>query len=434
MSKPPQRPDANNDGDDDYYSSLLSTPTSSQFPSRSPSVVQPPTTGRRSRTASSSRQWPVDKWMFTAWDPEWTRGPMPLATLPNGVAYICGQPETCPSTGRAHFQGFVIFEEGMGVATSDTALRLLGIKSGQAQKSGTQTCKRAIDYTKKERTAITDKDGNSQWSELGKVPPNQRKVGEQMDTLLEMADKGAKFEDILRANTTATIRYSTGIQKMLLAVQKPRNPDVKVEVFILWGYTGLGKSHAIFKQLSSIKNCYSKMHPQTQQHSDWWDGYDGQPDVLFDDFNPVQYALRNLLQYLHEWPIHVPIKGSKVVSAWNRIFITTNVPPNLWYTMEKVDPLHSGNYEALWRRIPKKNICRYAARLPDGRDWDKWEDIKQFQDDVCDKLGLDIMGAPDDEIKVREEMSKYLKKVDRSALERTALEVMIARWREEQQQ
>jgi len=318
----------------------------------------------------------------------------------------------------------------MGVADGDTALQRIGVTRGHAQKSGCQTCKRAIDYTKKENTAIKAEDGSSLWKEVGVVPAHQRKVGEQMETLREVAEQGGDYRDMLYENCNLAVRYANGLSKMIQIVKPDRPKGTRVSVYLIWGKTNLGKTHAIFEQLEAGNNIYNKLHPVNQQATDYWEGYEGQDVVLFDDFHPFMYSLRQLLQYLHEWQIRVPIKGASAKALWTRVYITTNVPPNLWYQAESMDPLHKGNYEALWRRIPPENIIRYVERIPDHIVIEKPQDIKQYQDAACARAGVNPLAAEDDkEDPKREAATKYVKKMDRAALERIVVEELMDRWK-----
>lgn len=390
----------------------------------------PSTTGRRSRTntSHSARNYPVDRWVFTAYDVNWARG-LPLDQLPPGVDYICGQPELCPSTQRPHLQGFVIFAPGANIRTAEQALAKLGIVNGWADKAGTQTCKKAIDYTKKAASAVLDADGNSQWKELGAVPANQRKVGETMEQIIEIGKSGGKFSDVLQANPSIAVRCHSGVVKALSTLQPDRPHNVPLKVYIIWGSTGLGKSHAIFKFLSDPDTVYNKLHPTNQQATDFWEGYDGQTEVLFDDFNPVQYSVRQLLHYFHEWPGRVQIKGGNAKMQYHTVYITSNVAPNMWYLSEKTDPHHKGNYEALWRRIPEKNVCRFVTRVPDNVQIQTFEELKAFQDAECAAKGLSVMGSTAEEAEMRAKLETHVKRKDRAVLERIAVEMMLDAWK-----
>lgn len=98
--------------------------------------------------------------------------------------------------------------------------------------------------------------------------------------------------------------------------------------------------------------CYVKS-PQTK----WWDDYEGQPVVLFDEHNSAWFPWDYLLRMID--PLGLPLRvetkgGSKPMMATTFIF-TTNREPKEWYTDEKFD-MH-----ALYRRITE--IWRFQVFL-----------------------------------------------------------------------
>lgn len=64
----------------------------------------------------------------------------------------------------------------------------------------------------------------------------------------------------------------------------------------------------------------------------WFDGYEGQENVLFDDFHGGVFKLPYLLKLLDRYPMRVPVKGGFVQWKPRRIFITSNIDPDLWFS------------------------------------------------------------------------------------------------------
>ncbi len=63
---------------------------------------------------------------------------------------------------------------------------------------------------------------------------------------------------------------------------------------------------------------------------EWWDGYDGQEDVVMDDFYGwLKWSF--LLNLLDRYPMLVPIKGGTKEFVAKRVFITSNKKPEMWY-------------------------------------------------------------------------------------------------------
>lgn len=67
-----------------------------------------------------------------------------------------------------------------------------------------------------------------------------------------------------------------------------------------------------------------------KQRSIWWDNYDGQENVVIDDFYGwLPYD--NLLRICDRYPLLCEIKGGQVNFLAKRICITSNNTPAQWY-------------------------------------------------------------------------------------------------------
>lgn len=107
-----------------------------------------------------------------------------------------------------------------------------------------------------------------------------------------------------------------------------------------WGRTGSGKTRAVYDNVSNTHDIY--FHPSGQ----WFDGYDGQPIALFDDYGGSEFKLTYLLKLLDRYPMRVPIKGGYVSWAPHEIYITSNRAPSEWYPNA-----YTEHYDALKRRF-----------------------------------------------------------------------------------
>ncbi|EZG42755.1 replicase [Gregarina niphandrodes] len=113
---------------------------------------------------------------------------------------------------------------------------------------------------------------------------------------------------------SAVTAYHRQVKKVSFARPKP-------EVSVLWGPPGTGKSHTA---RAVCDDYYVKPDGQ------WWDGYQGQDVVIFDDFyGSEKYS--DMLRWLSENPIKVPIKNSMTDLLATKFIITSNVEPNRWY-------------------------------------------------------------------------------------------------------
>lgn len=79
----------------------------------------------------------------------------------------------------------------------------------------------------------------------------------------------------------------------------------------------------------------------------WFDGYLNQPIVIVDDFRG-EYPLPLLLKLLDRYPMQVPIKGGFVNWCPKKVYITSNIRPDIWY-----QDSDSASVAALLRRFER---------------------------------------------------------------------------------
>lgn len=146
--------------------------------------------------------------------------------------------------------------------------------------------------------------------------------------------KQGKFDDIDRS---VLVQSYLNLKKIRSDYMVPTIRD-SIEVNVYWGITGSGKSHRAFNEAG--ENFYAK--PSTNK---WWDGYQGQPNVVLDEFDGSINVV-HLLRWFDKWPCLVETKGGTVPLLANKFWITSNVAPGNWWPDVKLVHL-----DALNRRI-----------------------------------------------------------------------------------
>jgi len=82
----------------------------------------------------------------------------------------------------------------------------------------------------------------------------------------------------------------------------------------------------------------------------WFDGYDGQDHVLFDDFRASWCTFSHLLNLLDKYPVNVEIKGGFRMFKPKIIWITSATHPRSTYTLDNSKD-KDGDIAQLIRRI-----------------------------------------------------------------------------------
>lgn len=78
---------------------------------------------------------------------------------------------------------------------------------------------------------------------------------------------------------------------------------------------------------------------------EWFDGYNGQEIVLFDDYRG-EYPIQLFLKLTDRYAMSVKVKGGFTNWCPRKIYITSNTCPSTWYKDADTRTL-----DAFWRRL-----------------------------------------------------------------------------------
>lgn len=171
------------------------------------------------------------------------------------------------------------------------------------------------------------------------VPDEQGKRSD-LSAVVDLIKAGNSINEIVDTCTEQFIKYNNGILKSIAILQTPRT--IKPFVYWLYGSTGTGKSRWAWE---SYPEAYSK-----DPSNKWWDGYNGQPVVIIDDYRPCKEIPFNQLLRLLDWyPIMVEVKGVMIQFNAKIVIITTPKPPT--ETFERLDWIGDEQHQQLHRRI-----------------------------------------------------------------------------------
>lgn len=229
-------------------------------------------------------------------------------------------------SGTPHLQGYIELNGKRRFSSLKRSLTEVGLERIHLEpRRGTSD--EAADYC--------HKDGN--YIEFGQRSKSRQGRRSDLINLRDDLLAGHALVDIAQNHFAAFIRYQRGINAFRSVMASKRMWEM--EVFVLWGKTGTGKTRRVFEEVGD-RPLYC--HPG----GPWFDGYDGEEDVLFDEFSGSYFALPYLLKLLDRYPMQVPIKGGFVSFIPKRIWITANYPPNEWYATAKEE-----HVAALMRRL-----------------------------------------------------------------------------------
>lgn len=262
-------------------------------------------------------------WMFTLNNPQ---NPFddPNHWLGNveAVRYAVWQLERGAESGVVHYQGYVLLN-GRGK-------RLAGMKALHRRchwevRRGTHA--QAEEYCSKEDTRIRPPE------RLGE-PPADGGPGARSDlvSVKRKLDARVSEKEIADEHFGSWCRYHKAFQRYAGLILPNRVWHSHTTVY--WGPPGVGKTRRVSAEVS--ESVYWLPKPNGTRV--FWDGYEGQEDVVIDEF--FGWMPRDLMCRLCDrTPFRVETKGGSVPFVAKRIFITSNKAPNAWWSRIGLGPM-----------------------------------------------------------------------------------------------
>lgn len=259
--------------------------------------------------------------------------------LPEGVKYLAWSNETCPTTGRAHKQAFAY-----------------GDKRGKTFKGWKKVF--PGDHIEEMRGTFAQNEAycskSAELKELGERPMENGKRRSD-ERVLELLEAGERPTKIARNNPELfqTVgRYTKFVKELYneIAMERMNKEGFKPkQVFMLYGVTGKGKTRDAFEQYG-----YGNVYRAVSNKGDWFDGYNGEPAVLFDECGPGNIMpITQFLTITDGYPLQVPVKGGFVPFRPEAIYFTTNVEWTTWW-----ENPHQEHLQAAKRRITEVRVFK----------------------------------------------------------------------------
>lgn len=224
-------------------------------------------------------------------------------------------------SGTRHLQGYIELSTRTRLNKVKSLLGFNGIHFECRRGSATE----ASEYCKKDGDYV-------EFGTLSKPESGRRK---DLDELHESLKQKRSLRDISDEHFGSFLKYRRSIYAYRSLHQVQRN--WKCSVIVYWGPTGTGKTRAVYDNSTDLWEYPGE---------GWFDGYDGQNQVLFDEFSGSSFKLPYLLKLLDRYPLQVPIKGDFVSWIPHEIYITSNINPRNWFSNA-----HTEHVAALFRRF-----------------------------------------------------------------------------------
>ena len=244
--------------------------------------------------------------------------------------YLCFQDERVSCE---HLQGYVVFASNHRLS----AVRgLLGRCHWEAARGTHEQC---VEYSTKEESRVA---GPYIFGEHG----GQGGRSDLHGAAELLRDEGAMAA--ANAFPGTYIRYYRGLRAWVAAVRPGERRDVWCCAYI--GAPGVGKTWRVYDECAWLK-CGQPYRPVVTRDKIWFDGYDGEEAILFDDFVGGG-SVSNLLQVCDRYPFRAEIKGGTVLARWSRVYFTSNLELKWWWN-QQIAAVH---IKALERRMSRVEI------------------------------------------------------------------------------
>jgi len=217
----------------------------------------------------------------------------------DGYSYLTFGREVAPTTGTPHLQGYIRFRDGKSLRS---ARRIL--TGAHVERALTVTA--AIEYCHKEGDFV----------EFGQRPADDTDRGAMEKARWEETWNNAKNGSVENIDPDIRIRYYNAIKT--IGKDYMVAPDSLAAPCGTWVYgrSGIGKTHSVYEK---YPNLYSK------NASKWWDGYQNQDVVLFDDMDPDcgKWSGRFLKVWADRYPFVADVKGGSVCIRPSKFIVTS---------------------------------------------------------------------------------------------------------------
>lgn len=262
-----------------------------------------------------------------------------ICDLPPSVKYIVAQLESAPDTALRHVQGYVEFS---AARTFKSIKQLLGRNSAhlEARKGSAQ---QASDYCKKEESRVSA----DMMLERGEISAQGKRTDIQMAAQIITEHKEQGMRMLAEQSPEMIVKYHRGFEKLCALLHRPAQRP-KPKIYYLHGPPGCGKSSWAHK---TFPNAYNA----TDNVQGWFDGYCGEPEVIFDDFMG-RFPIESLLRLCDFWPVQQAVKGSHAPIRATTFVFTSNYAPEEHY-------LGTKSFDAWIRRIRDFGVVMDQDRI-----------------------------------------------------------------------
>lgn len=246
------------------------------------------------------------------------------------LRYLVFQEEITTS-GNNHLQGYAEFKDPVRRSAFQ---RWVGDEECHCEQANGTADQNTV-YCTKEETRV-----EGPWV---KGEPGRQGQRTDLEGLYDALQAQTSLRRLWEDHFPTMVRYHRAVDAYRIQVV-PEARDAP-SVVVYWGPTGTGKTRRVHYEAGG--DLFVADVPARSGGTAWFDGYDGQSNVLIDDYCG-EYSIHFLKRLLDRYPMNVQVKGG--YRAWfpTNIYITSNTEPVHWYPDAR-----SIDNDAILRRITR---------------------------------------------------------------------------------
>lgn len=296
------------------------------------------------------KSWRSRAWAITWWDDQ------PPVFEPAQMRYLLYAPEICPTSGRHHYQTYIVWNNDKTLSASIKNLKPFVTHPSLYSVLG--SFEENLDYIKgpygpkKVNGTLKEKPFNPEWAEYGDRP-NQGARGDLKILKEQIVNKELSVNDIVLNRPDMYHQYGRTLHKIEdLVARKTWRTEMTIGLW-LWGPTATGKSHHAFEGYSE------ETHYLYEEDKGWWDAYENQEIVIMNDFRG-DIAFNTLLKIVDKWPHKVSRRGREQAQFTSKkVIITSSLPPHKIYKNRFAED----DMKQLYRRFVIKDLTNYTENV-----------------------------------------------------------------------
>lgn len=218
------------------------------------------------------------------------------------IAYVCWGREVGES-GTPHLQGYIRLHKVTGLK----GVRAITLAHWEPRR-GTEP--QAITYCEKE----------GDFEELGeRARPGARN---DISSFLDAVRGGSGALELSESHPVEFVKYHRAAEVLRGGLGLPRADKTIVHWY--HGATGTGKSKLAFQENDGA-------YWKDMSSGQWWDGYEQQECVVFDDMRKDTFKFHELLRLFDRYPLRIQVKGGYREFNSKKIIVTSCYAPDNLY-------------------------------------------------------------------------------------------------------